>query len=84
MRRLIALLVFGIFSTAFCLFAQDAVVLPTSGTMDERVFFSSRRHPAIDYDRQPTDAVGELARKVANGSEPDNFFVRAGDIIFVP
>jgi polysaccharide export outer membrane protein len=23
-------------------------------------------------------------RKVANGSEPDNFFVRAGDILFVP
>ncbi|HTG72269.1 MAG TPA: hypothetical protein VMB70_00780, partial [Terriglobia bacterium] len=46
----------------------DDVVLPTKGTLDERPFFSSRRHPAIGYDRPSTDVVGELARKVEAGT----------------
>jgi hypothetical protein len=46
---------------------DNTVVLPTDGTLDERPFFASRRHPAIGYDQQPTDAVGELARKVDDG-----------------
>ena len=44
------------------------VVLPTMGTLDERPFFTSRRHPAIGYDRPSTDVVGELARKVEAGT----------------
>jgi len=46
----------------------DDVVLPTKGTLDERPFFTSRRHPAIGYDRPSTDVVGELARKVEAGT----------------
>jgi hypothetical protein len=61
-----------IFSATLCLFggqlSYDDVSLPTGGTLDERPFFASRRHSAIAYDRQPTDPVGELARKVADGS----------------
>src|SRR5262245_42457469 len=44
------------------------VVLPTKGTLEERPFFSTRRHPAIDYDGPTADVVGELARNVADGT----------------
>jgi hypothetical protein len=47
---------------------EGAVILPTQGTLDERPFFSTRRHPAIAYDRPSTDVVGELARKVDEGT----------------
>ena len=48
---------------------DEPVVLPTEGTLEDRPFFSSRRHPAIDYaDRPSTDIVGELARKVDEGA----------------
>ena len=42
--------------------------LPTSGTMDERPFFGSRRDPSIDYDRPTLDAGADLIRKVEDGS----------------
>src|SRR5262245_10734460 len=44
------------------------VVLPTKGTLDERPFFSTRRHPAIEYDGPTADVVGEFARKVDDGT----------------
>src|SRR5262249_44017963 len=45
------------------------VVLPKSGKIDERPFFSSSRHPVIEYpDRETTDAVAELAHKVDSGA----------------
>jgi hypothetical protein len=44
------------------------VNLPASGTMDERAFFGTRRHPAIDYDRPTLDAVADLIRKVEDGT----------------
>src|SRR6476660_4904333 len=48
---------------------ETAVVLPTAGKIDERPFFSSLRHPVIEYpDRETSDIVGELARKVDAGS----------------
>jgi hypothetical protein len=47
---------------------DDAILLPTEGTLDERPFFSTRRHPAIGYDRPANDPVAELARKVDEGS----------------
>ncbi len=48
---------------------ESAVVLPTSGTIDERPFFSSRRYPTIAYSDSPTtDVAGDLARRVADGS----------------
>ena len=48
---------------------NETVVLPAEGTLDERPFFSSRRHPVIDYaDRASTDVVGELARQVDAGT----------------
>ena len=47
---------------------EDVVQLPTSGTLDERPFFSTRRHPAIGYDQPPGDAVADLARQVEEGT----------------
>ena len=44
------------------------VDLPTSGTMDERFFFATRRHPAINYDEPTTDVVASLIRKMEEGS----------------
>src|SRR5438067_2431324 len=47
---------------------ETPVVLPAPGKFDERPFFSSSRHPVIEYpDRQTTERVAELARKVAAG-----------------
>src|SRR5881275_1180200 len=45
-----------------------AVDLPTSGTIDQRYFFGTRRDPAIDYDRPTLDVVADLIRKVDDGS----------------
>jgi hypothetical protein len=42
--------------------------LPTSGTLDERPFFGTRRDAAIDYDRPTLDVVADLIRKVEDGS----------------
>jgi len=47
---------------------SNPVELPAAGTLDERPFFSTRRHPAISYDEATTDPVAELARKVENGA----------------
>lgn len=51
-------------------FASDPpdVSLPTSGTMDDRAFFGTRRDPAIDYDRPTLDVVADLIRKVDDGT----------------
>ena len=51
-------------------FASDPpdVDLPTSGTIDDRPFFGTRRDPAIDYDRPTLDAVADLIRKVEDGT----------------
>ena len=47
--------------------------------------FASRDHiVVIRQNGAGTIRVPFNYRRVANGSEPDNFFVRAGDIIFVP
>jgi polysaccharide export outer membrane protein len=47
--------------------------------------FASRDHiVVIRQSGATTVRVPFNYRKVADGSEPDNFFVRAGDIIFVP
>jgi polysaccharide export outer membrane protein len=47
--------------------------------------FASRDHiVVIRQNGATTTRVPFNYRKVADGSEPDNFFVRAGDIIFVP
>src|SRR5215218_6910271 len=44
------------------------VDLPTSGTIDARAFFGTRRHPAIDYDRPTLDVVADLIRKIEDGT----------------
>jgi hypothetical protein len=44
------------------------VELPTSGTMDDRPFFGTRRDPGIDYDRPTLDVVADLIRKVEDGT----------------
>src|ERR1043166_5484419 len=51
-------------------FASDPpdVDLPTSGTMEDRAFFGTRRDPAIDYDRPTLDVVADLIRKVEDGT----------------
>ena len=59
------------------------VNLPTSGTLDERPFFSTRRHPSIDYDQPPADVVGELARKVENGSVRLRYDANSGYLLSV-
>lgn len=47
--------------------------------------FASREHIVVIRQNGATATrVPFNYRKVADGSEPDNFFVRAGDIIFVP
>ena len=62
----------------------SAVDLPTSGTMDERPFFSSRRHPAIAYsDTTSNDVVGELARKVSEGTVRLRFEKTSGYLLSV-
>lgn len=58
---------------------ENAVNLPTVGGMTERPFFSSRRHPTIDYSDGPTtDVVAELKRKVDEGSISLPFERRSG------
>jgi len=63
---------------------ENAFVLPTEGTLDERPFFSSRRHPAIAYpDRPSTDVVGELARRVNEGAVPLRFEASSGYLLSI-
>lgn len=57
---------------------ENVVVLPTKGTLDERPFFSTRRHPAIGYDGPTTDVVGQLVQKVADGTVRLRFEGRSG------
>jgi len=58
---------------------EGAVDLPAAGNFDERPFFSTRRHPAIEYpDRTTTDVVAELKRKVDAGSARLRFEGRGG------
>src|SRR5262245_34773080 len=59
------------------------VALPTEGSLDERPFFSTRRDPAIGYDRQPTDVAGELSRKVADGTVKLRFDKSSGYLLSV-
>jgi hypothetical protein len=82
-RRLYIVLV--ILAAILCLSAvlaaqyNNSVELPTSGNLDERPFFSTRRHPAIAYSDSPTtDAVAELKRKVDAGEVSLKFEGRAG------
>lgn len=63
---------------------EEAFVLPAKGTMEERPFFSSRRHPAIAYAEAPTsDVVGELARKVGEGAVRLRFDEKSGYLLSV-
>jgi len=58
---------------------NSRVEIPTSGNIDERPFFSTRRHPAIAYSDSPTtDAAGELQRKVDGGAVNLKFEGRGG------
>ncbi|HET9943423.1 MAG TPA: hypothetical protein VFR05_08790 [Terriglobia bacterium] len=59
------------------------VVLPNGGTLDERPFFATRRHPAVDYDHQATDPVAQLARGVEEGSRGLRFEGRSGYLLAV-
>src|SRR5262245_17225442 len=63
---------------------ETPVVLPTAGLIDERRFFSSMRHPVIEYpDRQTNDVVAELARKVDQGSVQLRFDKDSGFLMSV-
>ena len=63
---------------------EEDVVLPTEGTLDERPFFSSRRHPAITYAERPSiDVVGELARKVDAGTVSLRFEPTSGYLLSI-
>ena len=66
------------YSTVFVLAAQlllhavgsdaPAVDLSATGALDDRPFFATRRHPAIDYDRLTNDPVATLIRKMEEGT----------------
>ncbi|HEX4997759.1 MAG TPA: hypothetical protein VFY29_06015 [Terriglobia bacterium] len=58
-------------------------MLPAAGTMTERPFFSSRRHPAINYDLPPSDAVSALAQKVSSGETRLRFDPTSGYLMSV-
>jgi hypothetical protein len=63
---------------------ETAVVLPAAGKIDERPFFSSSRHPVIEYpDRETSDVVGELARKVDAGAVRLRFDKDSGFLLSV-
>lgn len=63
---------------------ESDVVLPASGRIDERPFFSSRRYPTIAYsDRPTTDIAGDLARRVAEGTAHLTFDKTNGYLISV-
>src|SRR5262245_25177588 len=58
-------------ASSVCLLSSpqyEQVLLPEKGAIAERPFFASRRHPAIDYDRQSTDIVDPFVRKVNDGT----------------
>src|SRR5882672_2644211 len=58
---------------------ENAVDLPAAGSVIERPFFSTRRHPSIAYSDSPTsDVVAELKRKVDEGSVSLRFEARSG------
>src|SRR5438128_792696 len=61
----------------------ESVILPTSGTIDERPFFSTRRHPAIGYDRETQDIAGQLVRKVNSGELRLRFDKSSGYLLSV-
>jgi hypothetical protein len=63
---------------------ESAVVLPTSGTIHERPFFSSRRYPTIAYsDNASNDVAGELARRVDAGTARLPFDKNSGYLMAV-
>jgi hypothetical protein len=63
---------------------DDVTVLPAEGTLDQRPFFSTRRHPAISYpDRPSTDVVGELAHKVEDGVVRLRFDATSGYLLSI-
>jgi len=62
---------------------NNSVELPSAGAIDERPFFSTRRDPAIDYDRQTDDVVAQLARKVDEGTVPLRFDKNSGYLLSV-
>jgi hypothetical protein len=66
----LAVLVIALVSSVCLLSApeDEQVILPVKGAIAERPFFASRRHPAIDYDRQSTDVVDPFVRKVNDGT----------------
>jgi hypothetical protein len=57
------------------------VVLPTSGTLDERPMFATRRHPAIGYDRPADDPVAQLIRKLEAGETRLRFDKTSGYLL---
>jgi len=63
--------------------ADDAIVLPHEGTVDERPFFSTRRHPSIGYDEPANDRAEELARKVDDGTVQLRFNGSSGYLLSV-
>src|SRR5262249_54643107 len=62
---------------------NNSVELPAAGAIDERPFFSTRRDPAIDYDRQTDDVVAQLAQKVDEGTVPLRFDKSSGYLLSV-
>src|SRR6185295_1058359 len=62
---------------------NNSVELPVGGSVEERPFFSTRRDPAIDYDRQSNDAVAQLARKVEAGTVQLSFDKTSGYLMSV-
>src|SRR5215475_14507226 len=62
---------------------NNTVELPAGGAIDERPFFSTRRDPVIDYDRQSEDVVAQLSRKVDDGTVQLKYDKNSGYLISV-
>ena len=90
MRRRVVHLTIVILNAILCLSLakqlpgqETAIALPAEGSVEERPFFSSRRHPAISYERASTDRVGELVRKVDAGDVRLRFEGSGGYLISI-
>jgi hypothetical protein len=58
---------------------ETAVQLPTTGSINDRPFLSSRRHPSIAYSDSPTtDVVAALKGKLEEGTASIRFEGRGG------
>src|SRR4051794_14345934 len=62
---------------------NNVVELPSSGPIDQRPFFATRRDPVINYDRESNDVVAQLAHKIEDGTVQLHFDKDSGYLLSV-